>query len=672
MSGAEVAHRLGKAARSATSLLEISHPGAAPVADLSRPEHPFLPPLAPDQAPDAGWRAVIEEAERIVAGRHAVFDLGDCHLGDPPEWNRDPLTLRLAPWRAAASIDYRDEREVGNIKYLWEPNRHLHLATLAQAHALTGDEQYARTIRRHLDSWIAQCPVGRGPNWVSSLELGIRLINWSIVWQLLGGRSAAIFATQEGREFRDRWLASIFHHARSIVGNLSRFSSANNHLIGEAAGVYVAASTWPLWPQMRAWGARCRGILERECLQQNASDGGNREQALAYQQFVLDFLVIAGLAARAAGEDFAPAYWQRIEKMIDFIAALTDVAGNVPMIGDADDGFVVRLSRERGFCPFRSLVATGAVLFDRADLAAQAHLASPAPARADTKTRTLLGADASQRLEALRSRARAFVAQRAFAESGYFLLGEGFGTAREVRLLCDAGPLGYLSIAAHGHADALAVLLSIGGHEILIDPGTFAYHTDPQWRRYFRSTRAHNTVVVDDLDQSEQRGSFMWSEHAGARCVELFMRGAAQYFAGEHDGYARLRDPVIHRRGVCFEPHGIEIADTLRCAGAHRICRRWHFPENARVTLQDDGEIRVDAGAVAVAMTPLEPLERAALHSAGTPQEGGWVSRRFGVKIACTSVGWYSRVDGGSSAPLRTRIVWTFRDASPVPLRRVP
>ncbi len=79
-----------------------------------------------------------------------------------------------------------------------------------------------------------------------------------------------------------------------IAGNLSRFSSANNHLIGEAAGVYVAASTWPLWPQMAEWGERCRLVLEEECHKQNAPDGGNREQAFAYQTFVLDFLLIAG------------------------------------------------------------------------------------------------------------------------------------------------------------------------------------------------------------------------------------------------------------------------------------------------------------------------------------------------------------------------------------------
>ncbi|HEU4532443.1 MAG TPA: alginate lyase family protein, partial [Steroidobacteraceae bacterium] len=588
MSGAEIAHRVARAARGLTRVLEVSHPDAAPAPQPDARVRRFLPhfsgldPLSPQAL------AVVAEAERVLAGRHAVFDLEDCALGDPPEWNRDPLTRRLAPWRPAHAIDYRDEREVGNIKYLWEPNRHLHLATLAQAYSLTGDARFAQAVRAHVDSWIAQCPTDRGPNWVSALELGIRLINWSIAWQLLGGPRAAIFAGEEGSQFRDRWLAAIYQHVRSVAGNLSRFSSANNHLIGEAAGVYVAACTWPLWPQVRTWGARCREVLARECLLQNAEDGGNREQALAYQQFVLDFLLIAGLAARAAQEDFAQAWWERVERMIDFIACLTDAQGHVPNIGDADDGFVVRLAADPAFCPFRSLVTTGAVLFDRPDLASHALRGAGGPI--DLKTRTLLGPEAAPRFAALVAASRGpFVPRRAFEQSGYYLLGDELGAGNEVRVLVDAGPLGYLSIAAHGHADALSMLLNVAGREILVDPGTYAYHTLPQWRRYFRGTSAHNTVVVDDLDQSEQRGNFMWSHHARARCLEFSMQPGAQRFVGEHDGYARLKDPVIHRREIDLRAPRIEVIDTLRAAASHTVSRRWHFAENAQVNVAEGG-----------------------------------------------------------------------------------
>ncbi len=150
-----------------------------PARDAFATDLRFLPPFV-SLSPDA----LIAAADRMLAGRYSFFDLEDCDLGDPPQWNRDPLTHRVAGTRRATAIDYRDERVVGNIKYLWEANRHLHLSTLAQASALTGDcvthSAFARrSIRGSSSARRAAAPTG-----CSALELGIRLINWSIAWQL--------------------------------------------------------------------------------------------------------------------------------------------------------------------------------------------------------------------------------------------------------------------------------------------------------------------------------------------------------------------------------------------------------------------------------------------------------------------------------------------------------
>jgi Heparinase II/III-like protein/Heparinase II/III N-terminus len=590
----------------------------------------------------------IAQAEAIMAGRYQIFDLENRDLGALPEWNRDPLTGRLAPLLHAASLDYRDEQLVGNIKYLWEPNRHLHLPQLAQAYALTDELRYAHAVRDQVSSWITQCPCGRGPNWSSCLELAIRLINWSITWQLLGGFEAPLFRDAEGRRFRDQWLRSIYQHARAISGRLSRFSSANNHLIGEAAGVWIASLTWNYWPRMRYWGLRCKTILENEALTQNATDGGNREQAFAYQQFVLDFLLLAGLAARGADDDFSVDYWNRILGMLEFIAAMMDAGGNVPMVGDADDGYVARLSPEPWFDNYHSLLATGAVLFDRADFA---HKAGPI----DDKTRWLLGANAIAQCSHEAAARRSAETPRAFPQSGYYLLGSAFDTPDEVRMLIDAGPLGYLSIAAHGHADALSVVLSIAGREILVDPGTYAYHTEPQWRSYFRSTRAHNTALVDDQDQSRQVGNFMWSRHAGAKCLLFNANGIEQRFAGEHDGYESLSDPLTHRREITYDTarRTFEFTDVFECEAAHRVCLSWHFAESAEPVAHGD-ELQVRAGRYLVRIIPVDRPAHVHVFRGGDAMQGGWISRRFGCKAPTTTVVWQSHIHG--TTQLRTRI----------------
>src|SRR5205085_1921946 len=131
----------------------------------------------------------------------------------------------------------------------------------------------------------------------------------------------------------------------------------------------------------------------------------------------------------------------------------------------------------------------------------------------DDKSRWLLGDAGAKKFQELKP-AGAVNVPRRFPEGGYYIMGCDFETEREIRIVVDAGPLGYGSIAAHGHADALAFTLSLGGLEFLIDPGTYAYHTKKQWRDYFRGTGAHNTVRVDVQDQSVAGGNFLWLEHA--------------------------------------------------------------------------------------------------------------------------------------------------------------
>lgn len=638
MSAAELRYRAAQAARASVERLSPPDPAKVPEIEWVPQSAPFI-----QRSPSIDLAPYVARAERILAGRYALFHLDDCALGHPPQWNRDPLTGTVAPLAPAAALDYRDERLVGNIKYLWEPNRHLHLPALAQAYALTGSALYAEAVRTHIESWLDQCPPGRGANWCSSLELAIRLINWSIAWQLLGGYAAPIFAGPAGREFRDRWMRSVFLHVRAIARKLSRFSSANNHLIGETAGAYIASVTWNCWAQVRAWGLQCKEILAEEAIVQNAEDGGNREQAFSYQQFVLDFLLLAGLAARAAREDFPPDYWQRIERMMEFVSSMMDVAGHVPMIGDADDGYVVELDPHSSASlndHYRSLLATGAALFKRADFARKLG-------RIDDKTRWLIAAEDLADFARYANSGGPALARREFPQSGYYVLGSHFDTPDEVRMVVDAGPLGYLSIAAHGHADALSIVLNVGGEEVLIDPGTYCYHTEPEWRRYFRSTRAHNTVMIDGLDQSVQAGNFMWSKHAVARCLHFGDHGTTQRFLGEHDGYCALPEQVAHQREILYdtEARQFTITDILVGEGTHEARHHWHFAEHLQPVVSQC-EIRVDTARHRIRIVPQTAPAVVQTFIGGSPEEGGWVSRRFGAKQPATTVEWCWAVKG--------------------------
>src|SRR5262245_61536065 len=176
MTPAEVGHRVLRLARAQAGRIGV--PRGVPQADLADAPAPWI---AVPRGVDAA--AVIAAAERWAGGRLDVFALRDGAFGDPPRRNRDPKTGIEAPLACGKLLDYRDARRVGDIKYLWEPNRHLHLATLAQAYALSRRKIYLETLQEHLDSWFLACPYGWGPNWSSSLEVALRLVNWSAAWQ---------------------------------------------------------------------------------------------------------------------------------------------------------------------------------------------------------------------------------------------------------------------------------------------------------------------------------------------------------------------------------------------------------------------------------------------------------------------------------------------------------
>ena len=577
MSLQEVSHRLTTSLYSrAQSVFRTAQ--QPPTADLSQASTFSWPP-GDTELPTVDY---CRAADKILEGKLTIFALRDTPIGHPPQWNRDPLSGKEAPLIFGKTLNYRNTELVGDIKYLWEPNRHMQWVTLAQAYRQSGETRYLQGLAVQLTSWLDQCPYLLGPNWVSSLELGLRLVNWSFVWGIIGGANSPLFSGVDGKQLQDRWLDSIYQHISFIQGYPSLFSSANNHLIGELAGLFVGTVTWPCWPETDHWRQKAQEALIREALCQNWEDGVNKEQATDYQQFVTDFLLVAGLVGRGHGVEFPQEFWERIERTMEYLASVMDVSGEVPMIGDSDDGLVTGLSQNKDFSPYpyRSLLATGAVVFGRGDFKVKAG-------KFDDKSLWLLGEQGEKQFADISSQNVVLPIRRAFPQGGYYILGKDFETDQEVRLVVDAGPLGYLSLAAHGHADALAFTLSVYGNNFLIDPGTFAYHTQETWRNYFRGTSAHNTVRVDGEDQSVIEGNFMWAHHADAICEDWESSPDIDRFVGSHNGYLRLEDPVVHRRNLCLfkKENRLVVTDILECKGKHRIEHFWHFSDTCLVTV---------------------------------------------------------------------------------------
>ena len=583
-------------------------------------------------------------ADEIAAHRLSFFDLENCDLGDPIDWNRDHKNGKAAPMRFAPWIDYRDFNVTGDCKFVWEPNRHHQLVVLGRAYRASGDLRYAAAAKEQLDSWLRQCPYGIGMNWRSPLELGIRLINW--VWTLDLIRESGVIDD----DFRVRLLNSVYLHLWEITRKYSRGSSVNNHLVGEAAGVFVATSYFRSLKNAARWRARSRQILSEEILSQTHPDGGTREQALGYHLFVLQFFVIAGVVAQITGEDIPQEYWSRLEKMFEFAGALGEAGDNLPMFGDCDDGYVLDLGGDRG--DVRPWLAAGAALFGRSDLKAWAGGYSET-------VRWLLGRAGQERFEAISPPGpTGGLVSKAFPDTGYYLLQHGgaAGTDR-IGVVFDCGQLGMGPLAAHGHADALSFTLRAFGRDVLVDPGTYDYFSYPEWRQYFRGTRAHNTVVIDGQDQSEMLGPFMWGRRASVRCVAWEPNDLGGKVVGEHDGYTRLADPLVHRRTIELDgrERKLVIRDDLLARGRHQVEVCLHFAETCRVARKSAGVFEVEVGPGAVALR-LDPRLSVRMLTASENPIAGWVSRGYHRKTPGTTLIGSCSIDGNASLVCRAEI----------------
>jgi hypothetical protein len=573
------------------------------------------------------WRErLLQRAEAIARHRLSFFDLDERHLGDPIDWNRDHKSGRPSPLVFAASIDYRDFRVTGDAKFVWEPSRHHQLVVLGRAYRASGDPRFAAALVEQLGSWLDQSPFGRGMNWRSPLELAIRLINWVFALDLVDESRLLTGA------FRTRVLDAAFLHLWDITRKYSRGSSANNHRIGEAAGVYVATAYFPGLDPSGAMRRESRQILIEEIAAQTYPDGVNREHAVGYHVFVLQFFLVAGIVGRRIGEEFPREYWSAVERMFDFLAALHEGGDSLPMLGDADDGYVLDLADARGLV--RGLLSIGGGLFGRGDL-------KDGGAGETEPVRWLLGREGLARLEATPVPADHVLQARAFPDSGHYLLQCGrYGTRERISVTFDCGSLGFGAIAAHGHADALSLTLRAFGADVLVDPGTYDYFTFPAWREYFRSTRAHNTVVIDGLDQSTMLGPFLWGRRAEARRLRWEpATGGGGVVSGEHDGYAQLKAPVVHRRTVELDAAArtLTIGDELEGLGPHEVAVYFHLAEGCSVARDGENRWRIEVAGGLMTLV-LDPALSVQEEVARESPISGWVSRGYHRKVPATTL----------------------------------
>ena len=440
-------------------------------------------------------------------------------------WHAGFQTERSWPKEFSYSLKYKQRDDIGDARTNWELNRHFQFALLAKTYTASGEKKYLDELYELFDDWNKENPFLFGISWTSVMEVAIRTSNWCYAYCFLKETGGV------REDFLDQLRIGIINMTDYVANHYSRYSSANNHLIVEAFAIAQSG----ILLDHKPWQDLGISILTHELVLQNYPDGVNKELSLHYQSFYMEAM---GLMMRLLikNDIDIPEVWSPLlSKMSGYMADCRGDYGEYIEFGDNDEGKILDLNGD-DWNHYEYMLCIMSILlpFRYIDFIVKPN-------------ENLFWLFAEEELA--KARIKPLYIQKestCYREGGITLLRSG---DKKVLIGFDHGELGFGNIAAHGHADALSFQVFVKGEPLFLDPGTYIYHTDINSRNEFRKTKNHNTVAVEDRDQSEMRGAFMWGKKAKCQLIEYQSIGCGTIVVAMHDGYR----PEIHKRIFVYD-----------------------------------------------------------------------------------------------------------------------
>jgi uncharacterized heparinase superfamily protein len=380
-----------------------------------------------------------------------------------------------------------------------------------------------------IESWIASNPPGIKDAW-EPYPVSLRTVNF-----------IKYFASGSAGPVPDLWLTSLAQQVRYLEQRLEYHLLAN-HLLKNAVA-FLFAGVWFGGDDGARWFQKGSELLRKELAEQFLADGGHFERSPMYHAICLvdclDVLNMLSGRSEPGTEALCQTLVDVIEPALAFLRDTTLPDGRLSLFNDA------------------------------------AHGIAPAPVVIADYAARILG----RTVEFDEAPGFRWVYRPQTGYFGYRKGGEG--------LLIDCGPIGPSYQPGHAHCDTLSFEWVVDWDRVVVDTGTFDYEPGPR-RQYARGTRGHNTVTVDDAEQSEIWGVFRVARRARARLMRCDATDGRFEFEGGHDGYCRLKGkPYVTRRLVRERPGQLLVEDRVDGKGWHRAESRLHFRPGLRVVIND-------------------------------------------------------------------------------------
>jgi uncharacterized heparinase superfamily protein len=515
------------------------------------------------------YEQILSEAQDVVENRIETLGSGKVHLGEKINWHKDFKSGKVWPLRNLTTEEILDLENPSDIKVPWELSRFHQVWWLGKAYWVTRNGRYAQKFGELIDDWIKENPVGKGPNWTVAMEAAIRACNW------IAGYYFFCESKSLSSQFWLNFLMSLYAHGRFIECHLEYSWRNGNHLLSNIVGLIFLGNFFRETSFGKKWLEWGVAQLQEEMEEQVYPDGVDYEKSTSYHRLVLELFYSAVILCKKNNIYLSESFLRRLEKMFEVVQYYTRPDGSIPLIGDADDGRLFRFSMSQDINDHRHTLSVGAILFERPDFRAAAG-------KFFQDALWLFGGEGFEKHQMLQG-GPLQLNSRAFPHGGIYIL-----RSPDVHACVDVGDLGMMGQGGHGHNDTLSFELWVDGASLIVDSGTYAYTFDAQARNEFRSTRAHNTVMVDGKEIAEFAGLWMVREDkTNPRMLEWSISEQQDVLIAEHHGYDSLASPVTHQRRFELNKGEFEfiIRDLLKGHGSHEIESFLHFAPTVVIEL---------------------------------------------------------------------------------------
>ena len=490
---------------------------------------------------------------------------------DPIDWHTDFKSGFCWPkgkfYKKYVIVDLTNNADV---KIPWELSRSHHLLWLGEAYMLTDDNKYAKEVVFQIDNWINENPLMHSINWTCAMDVAIRAVNWLYALNMI------IDSNSVNNSFAQKVYHSLFEHLFFIYNNLEKqFPYSANHYASDISGLLFLSI---FFKNDNKYAHKSLQFSLKEYYQeirnQVLPSGVHFEKSTSYHRLMTELFLYSYLLLLRKKEIIPIDIHPRICSMISFVASYTMGNGLSPLVGDNDNGRFLPFYKY-DFRDHRYLFKSG-------------------------MEGCFLGKD----LESIITE----INLHKHCVSLYNDAGIAIIKNKDLYLLFSNTGLSRFpennnskEYCTHSHNDLLSFVLSIGETEFISDPGTYLYTSLPAKRNEFRSTKKHNTIVIDDIEQNNYTTNNLFTSSQDAITGLLSKKEtSSEIFCSGNYTIKSNKNALFHERkfNISIKENKIIISDLIKYNGNHKASLYFHlaegvstFHKNDEISLKKDNKI---------------------------------------------------------------------------------